>query len=78
MQPIPGRSGLVAKLQRLVTLGQLAYQLGHGIGRVGKLPKIAQFPFPAALRHGHSIPRLRSIDPDKRLPMSPHGSSPIR
>ena len=43
-----------------------------------RLAEIAQFPFPAALRHGHGIPRLRGIDPDKRLPISLHGLSAMR
>ena len=78
MQTIARRAGFIAKVQCLVTLRQLAHQLGDCFWRVVELAQIADFPAAPGLRNRHGIPGLGRVDADKCLPISLHGSSPVR
>jgi hypothetical protein len=78
MNPISGRPRFVAELDRLVSVDHLADQLGYRIRRVVELTQVADFSLPAALSNGHRVSGLGGIDSDERLPMSLHGSSPMR
>ena len=78
IQAIAGRTRLVADVQGLVTVGQLADELCHCVRRVVELAQVADLASPPALCHRHRVPSFGSIDPDKCFPMSLHGSSPMR
>ena len=78
VQPIPGRTRLVAEVNRLVAVHHLPDQLDHPVRCVVELAKITDLAIPAALRYRDGVPCFRGIDPNKFLPMSLHGSSPMR
>jgi hypothetical protein len=78
IQTVAGRACFVADVQRLIPVSELADQLGHAVRRVVEFAKITDLAIPATLCHRHRIPGFGGIDPDERLTMSLHGSSPMR
>ena len=71
IQSIPGRPGLIAEVQDLITIS-------NRIRRCVVLTEIADLASPPDLGYRHRISRLRGIDSYKCFTMFLHGSSSVR